>query len=135
MRKPQKLMILIAGPYRTGTNDEPTKIENNLLSMELAAMEVFNIGHLPVIGEWFALPLIKKAGSTELGDDIFNKIFHPISEDILGKCDAVYRVGGYSVGAELMLAKGKEMGKLIFSSINDIKEYDKSVNIILPDIK
>lgn len=128
MEKSQKLMILIAGPYRTGTNDDPVKIGNNLLSMEFAAIEVFNIGHLPVLGEWFALPLIKKAGSKELGDEIFNKIFHPISEDILVKCDAVFRIGGHSVGADLMVAKGRKMGKLIFSSINDIKEYETGLN-------
>ena len=31
--------------------------------MEDMALAVFRRGHLPVLGEWFALPLLKHAGS------------------------------------------------------------------------
>ena len=59
-----QLMILVAGPYRSGTNDDPVLIQRNVDSMEDMALQVFRRGHLPVLGEWFALPLLKHAGSS-----------------------------------------------------------------------
>ena len=58
----QPLMILIAGPYRSGTNDDPALIAANVRAMTDMALRVFRLGHLPVMGEWFALPLIEHAG-------------------------------------------------------------------------
>ena len=49
------------------------------------ALRVFRAGHLPVMGEWFALPLIELAGSQRIGDEIFNEIFHPISRDLVAR--------------------------------------------------
>ena len=48
------LMILVAGPYRSGTNDDPTLIARNVAAMTDTALRLFRAGHLPVIGEWFA---------------------------------------------------------------------------------
>lgn len=61
------LIILIAGPCRSGTNDDPEPMVNNLRKMEEAALPIFRAGHIPVIGEWLALPLLKQAGSTHPG--------------------------------------------------------------------
>ena len=55
-------MILGAGPYRSGTNDDPELIAANVKTMTDTALELYNMGHLPVMGEWFALPLIEAAG-------------------------------------------------------------------------
>jgi len=92
-------MILIAGPYRSGTNDDPELMAANVRAMESLALPIFRAGHIPVLGEWFALPLVQLAGSVRVGDDAFNEIFHPISVRLLQKCDAVLRVGGNSAGA------------------------------------
>jgi GDP-mannose pyrophosphatase NudK len=113
-------MILIAGPYRSGTNDEMELIENNVKFMQRIALQVYRKRYLPVMGEWFALPLIEEAGSKEIGDEIFNEIFHPISVQLLDKCDAVLRVGGPSKGADEMVQIGKEKGKTIYYSIEEI---------------
>lgn len=85
------MMILIAGPYRSGTNDDPEKIAVNVRAMESYALPIFRKGHIPLLGEWFALPLVHLAGSKKIGDEPFNEIFHPISERLLEKCDAVLR--------------------------------------------
>jgi len=61
---------------------------------------------LPVIGEWFALPLIEHAGGKQIGDAVFDKIFHPISRRLVAKGDAVLRIGGASAGADEMVALG-----------------------------
>ena len=114
------LMILIAGPYRSGTNDDPEKIQANVHLMESFAVPIFRKGHIPVLGEWFALPLVSLAGSKQIGDEAFNKIFHPIAERLLEKCDAVLRVGGTSSGADLMVKTAQNLGLQIFYSMDEI---------------
>jgi hypothetical protein len=114
------LMILIAGPYRSGTNDDPEKIQANVHLMESFAVPIFRKGHIPVLGEWFALPLVSLAGSKQIGDEAFNKIFHPIAERLLEKCDAVLRVGGASSGADLMVKTAQNLGLQIFYSMDEI---------------
>jgi hypothetical protein len=114
------MMILIAGPYRSGTGDDPEKIEANVHAMEAYALPIFRLGHIPVLGEWFALPLLKLAGSKQLGDETFNEIFHPIAERLIEKCDAVLRVGGASQGADLMVEVGRKHGLQIYTSLEEI---------------
>jgi hypothetical protein len=116
----KSMMILIAGPYRSGTGDDPEKMAANVHSMEAYALPIFRLGHIPVLGEWFALPLVKLAGSTQVGDEAFNEIFHPIAERLLNKCDAVLRVGGASQGADLMVKTGQEKGLHIYHSLDEI---------------
>lgn len=113
-------MILIAGPYRSGTNDNPHLIEANVKAMTDMALEIYRMGHLPVLGEWFALPLIEAAGSTTTGDSIFNDIFHPVAVQLISHCDAILRIGGPSSGADEMVNTGKQKGKLIFFDKKEI---------------
>ena len=114
------MMILIAGPYRSGTGDDPQKIEANIRAMEAYALPIFRLGYIPVLGEWFALPLVHLAGSKQIGDDAFNEIFHPIAERLLEKCDAVLRVGGASQGADLMVEVGRKHGLQIYEKLEEI---------------
>lgn len=114
------MLILIAGPYRSGTNDDPEKIQTNVHFMESFALPIFRKGHIPLLGEWFALPLVALAGSKQIGDEPFNEIFHPIAIKLLDKCDAVLRVGGDSSGADQMVSTAKEKGAKIFYSLEEI---------------
>ena len=114
------MMILIAGPYRSGTGDDLEKMAANVETMESYTLPIFRLGHVPVLGEWFALPLVKLAGSMQIGDEPFNEIFHPIAERLLNKCDAVLRVGGASQGADLMIQTAKEKGLQIYYSLEEI---------------
>ncbi|NNV55356.1 DUF4406 domain-containing protein [Limnovirga soli] len=108
------LLILVAGPYRSGTNDIPALIEANVKAMTDTALAVYRMGHTPVLGEWFALPLIEAAGSKAIGDEVFNSIFHPIAVQLIDHCDAVLRIGGPSAGADEMVKTAQEKGKMIF---------------------
>ncbi|MBI5951122.1 MAG: DUF4406 domain-containing protein [Chloroflexi bacterium] len=119
----KRLMILIAGPYRSGTGDDPEKIAANVHAMEAQAIPIFRKGHIPVLGEWFALPLVALAGSKQIGDDAFNEIFHPIAERLLEKCDGVLRIGGASTGADLMVETSRKLGGKIFYSLDEIPNY------------
>ena len=118
------MMILIAGPYRSGANDEPEKMHANVKLMESFALPIFRKGHIPLVGEWFALPLVELAGSKEVGDDAFNEIFHPIAERLLTKCDAVLRVGGASSGADMMVRIANERGLNVYHNVDDIPDND-----------
>ena len=121
----KSLMILVAGPYRSGTNDDPVLIEANVKAMTDTALELYRMGHMPVLGEWFALPLIEAAGSRETGDAIFNEIFHPIAIRLIDHCDAVLRIGGASKGADEMVNTGRLKNKIIFYKQDDIPKNAK----------
>jgi hypothetical protein len=114
------LMILVAGPYRSGTGDDPAKIRANVDAMMDMALRLFRAGHLPVLGEWYALPLIEHAGSERIGDAVFDEIFHPVARRLVAKCDAVLRIGGPSSGADDMVATAEAHGKRVFHRYEDI---------------
>jgi hypothetical protein len=114
------LMILVAGPYRSGTGDDPAKIAANVHAMEAAALALWQAGHLPVLGEWFALPLIATAGSKERGDAVWDAIFHPVAEKVARRCDGCLRIGGPSAGADLMTSIFVEGGKPVWRSLAEI---------------
>jgi hypothetical protein len=113
-------MILVAGPYRSGTGDDPVLIAANVRAMNDMAVRLFRAGHLPVLGEWFALPLIEHAGSRQIGDEIWNEIFHPVARRLVARCDACLRIGGPSKGADEMVELSRSMGKQIFFSFDDV---------------
>ena len=119
-KRPAPLLILVAGPYRSGTNDDPVLIAANVQAMTDMALRLFRAGHLPVLGEWFALPLIEHAGSQGIGDAIFDEIFHPISRRLVSKCDACLRIGGPSKGADEMVALARSFQKQIFFRFDDV---------------
>ena len=116
------LLILVAGPYRSGTNDDPARIAANRRAMDEAALQLFRLGHVPVTGEALALPLIELAGSRAIGDAVFNEIFHPIAERLVAKCDACLRIGGASQGADHMVSLALANGRAVFRSIADIPQ-------------
>ena len=116
----KSLLILVAGPYRSGTNDEPALIAANVKAMTDTALVLYRMGHLPVLGEWFALPLIEAAGSRSIGDEAFNEIFHPVAVRLIDHCDAVLRIGGASQGADEMVSTGRARGKQIFMGLEEI---------------
>ena len=114
------LMILIAGPYRSGTGDVPSKLAANVRAMEAYALPLFRAGHVPIVGEWLALPLVELAGSTQIGDTVFDEIFHPIAERLLARCDAVLRIGGASQGADQMAQSARARGLPVFTRLQEI---------------
>jgi hypothetical protein len=112
-------MILIAGPYRSGTDGDPARIRANVAAMTATALDLHRRGHLPAMGEWFALPLIEAAEAA--GDDgAYESIFHPIAEQVLARCDACLRIGGPSEGADRMVATARRLGKAVFTSIDEV---------------
>ncbi len=118
--KTKPLTILISGPYRSGTNDDPELMQENLDRLEIVALALFRAGHIPLIGEWLALPLLKIAGSTKPGDDIYQEISYPIAHRLITKCDAILRIGGESKGADNDVKLARELDLLIYYKLEDI---------------
>ena len=117
---PLPLMVLIAGPYRSGTGDDPALMENNLRTLESVALPLYRAGHIPLIGEWLALPLLREAGSKRPGDTIYDEILYPIANRLLSRCDGVLRLPGASKGADEDVRLAHERGLHIWYSINDV---------------
>ena len=124
MTKP--LMILISGPYMSGTNGDEAAIARNLKAMEDCALPIFNKGHIAVVGEWLAWPVIRQAGGDSHSSHQFTEYQYPVAHRLLEKCDAVLRIPGESRGADLEMSKARVMGKIIFNSLEEIPNLNSS---------
>ena len=113
-------MILVAGPYRSGTEGDPARIAANVEAMTRVSLELYRRGHLPVMGEWFALPLIEQALVEGDPADPDDAIFHPVAERVLERCDACLRIGGPSAGADRMVATARRLGKTIYTDLGQV---------------
>lgn len=116
----ESLMILIAGPYRSGTGDDPVLMERNLRALESVALPLYRAGHVPMIGEWIALPLLREAGSTRPGDAVYEEILYPIARRLLSRRDAVLRLPGASKGADDDVVLATKLGLRVFEKLADV---------------
>ena len=118
------MTILIAGPYRSGTNDDPELMQQNLDRMNHYALALFQAGHIPLVGEWLALPLLKAAGSTKPGDEIYKEISYPIAHRLLIRCDAVLRIEGASTGADNDVKVAEKLGLKVYYNISELSSCE-----------
>ena len=114
------MMILIAGPYRSGTGDDKAKMAANLKALEEAAWPIFEKGHVPMIGEWVALPVLAGAGGDAVGGPVYDKVMHPSAHRLLEKCDAVLRLPGASAGADNDVRIANARGIPVYRSLDEI---------------
>lgn len=114
------LMILVAGPYRSGTGDDPQRIAENHAAIQRACLALFRAGHLAVNGEDLALPLATLAGSRAVGDAAFEEVFHPMGRRLVARCDAVLRLPGPSTGSDEMVAIARARGAAIYTSLEEV---------------
>ncbi|WP_244199998.1 DUF4406 domain-containing protein [Amycolatopsis thailandensis] len=121
MSKP--LMILIAGPFRSGTGDDPELLARNLARLEEAAWPIFRSGHVPMIGEWVALPVLRGAGGKTVADPIAKDVMYPTADRLLHHCDAVLRLPGESAGADQDVAIALSRGLAVYHRVEDIPGY------------
>lgn len=119
----QRLLILIAGPYRSGTGDDPEKMAANLRRLEAAAWPIFQAGHVPMIGEWVALPIWHNAGGQQVGDALFDAILHPTARRLLEHCDAVLRLPGASKGADDDVQQAHGRGIPVYYQLDEIPQF------------
>jgi hypothetical protein len=119
----KRMMVLIAGPYRSGTGDDPQKMAENLKRLEEASWPIFQKGHVPMIGEWVALPIWNTAGGKEVGDALYDEILHPTAGRLIERCDAILRLAGESKGADNDVKLAKERGIPVYYHIDELPQY------------
>ena len=125
MSKP--LMILISGPYMSGTNGDEAAIASNLKAMEDFALPIFKKGHIAVVGEWLAWLVLRQAGGESHSSEQFSEYQYPVAHRLLERCDAVLRIPGESRGADLEMGKAREMGKIVFNSFDEIPDLNSGL--------
>ncbi len=114
------MLILIAGPYRSGTGDDPQKMADNLNRLEAASWPLFKAGHIPMIGEWVALPVWRAGGGARLGDELYDEVFYPTAARLLAICEAVLRPPGDSKGADNDVRLARERGLPIYFDLAEV---------------
>jgi hypothetical protein len=124
MTKP--LMILIAGPYKSGTNGDEELMRRNLKRLEEAAWPIFAAGHVPMIGEWVALPVLDSAGASGPNDPLAEQVMYPTAQRLLQHCDAVLRLPGESTGADQDVAIARQRGIPVYTSLDQIPRAERT---------
>lgn len=111
------LLILIAGPYRSGTGGDPDLIAANLARLEEAAAPIHRLGHVPMIGEWVALPILRGMGTGDAGE---GDVMYETAHRLLQHCNAVLRLPGASTGADKDVEIARERGLPVYRTIEEI---------------
>ncbi|WP_413353790.1 DUF4406 domain-containing protein [Microbacterium sp. 1P06AB] len=114
------MLILIAGPYASGTGGDPARMRRNLDRLEEAAWPIFQAGHIPMIGEWVALPVLSSAGASGSSDPLAADVMYPTAQRLLQHCDAVLRLPGESRGADQDVAIAEQLGLPVYASVSEI---------------
>ncbi|MDB6090775.1 MAG: hypothetical protein JWN85_3559 [Gammaproteobacteria bacterium] len=114
------LLVLIAGPYLSGTNGDPRRIALNRERLESFALPIYERGHLPMVAEWVALPIMHAAGGRGTDDPVFRAYQYPVAHRLLECCDAVLRIPGESRGADLDVGRARELGLPVYTDVSQL---------------
>ena len=116
-------MILIAGPYRSGTGGDPSGSPPTSPGSKRPPGRSSAAGHVPMIGEWVALPVLSSAGASGTDDPLAEQVMYPTAQRLLQHCDAVLRLPGASTGADQDVAIARERGIPVFHRVEEIPGY------------
>ena len=125
------MLILIAGPYQSGTGGDPDLVAANLARLEEAAWPIFRAGHVPMIGEWVALPVLRGAA----GEATDEQVLYPTAKRLLAHCDAVLRLPGESRGADQDVAIARSRGLPVYTDVAEIPAVTPRPGIDVPDAR
>ena len=88
-------------------------------------LPLYRAGHVPMIGEWVALPLLEQAGSAGVGDPLYDEIVYPVANRLLARCDAVLRLPGKSKGADEDVRLARERNLPVYFSLGEVPGCDE----------
>jgi hypothetical protein len=108
------MWIMVAGPYTSGGADG-TQRAANLRRMNQAALALFRMGHVPVVGVNMALPVIEAGGEA-----CFDEVMMPLSLALAERCDGCLRLEGASRGADAEAARFLSCGKPVWTSLSQV---------------
>jgi hypothetical protein len=61
-----------------------------------------------------------RAGSTRVGDEVYDRLQHPIGERVVACSDVCLRVGGPSTGADRMVSHARRLGRLVLTAADQL---------------
>lgn len=105
------MLIAVAGPYSASTEEQK---QANLDAMNRAAAQVYEKGHIPVIGVNAALPVALMLPGKDR-----REIINEISFAVVEKCDAILMIGS-SPGADKEREIIEAKGLPVYYSIDEI---------------
>jgi hypothetical protein len=108
------MWIMVAGPYTSGGADAAQRAAN-LRRMNEAALALFRMGHVPVVGVNMALPIIDAGGNA-----CFAEVMMPLSLALAERCDGCLRLDGVSEGADAEAARFRAAGKPVWTSLGQV---------------
>ena len=102
----ERRMILI-----TGSDAQAT---------DLAAAMLFEAGHVPMMSEWVAFPLIAVAHPKGTDHEAAAEGFmQPVAERLLERCDALLRLAGASAASDALVTAAQRRGLRVYFSAQD----------------
>ena len=110
------MLIMIAGPY-SSPNEKERK--TNLHRLNSYALEVFERGHIPIVGVSAALSTLTADGRND--EDVSRDDIMIISLAFASRCDAVLRIGRSS-GADAEVAWFEAHNRPIYEDLADIPD-------------
>lgn len=118
----QKTLIATQAPFRRPFVLQPVEtrmiliVGANVRLMEWAALSLFRVGHIPVLGQWYS-PLV--TSDTAPPDAEFDEFGDPAGERLLGRCDAVLRVDGPAPDADALVSLARARGLRVYTNLDD----------------
>lgn len=106
------MWIMVSGPYTAGGADAAGRAAN-LRAMNVAALALHGMGHVPLVGANMALPVIEAGGE-------FDGIMMPLSLALAERCDACLRIGGTSRGADEEAERFVAAGKPVYRALEEV---------------
>lgn len=82
---------------------------------DTAAVSLFEAGHVPLMAEWFAFPVL---AVTRDGDGDVAGV-SPVIERLLTRCDAVLRMTGASSEADAIVGLARARGLRVYFSVRE----------------
>jgi hypothetical protein len=105
------MLIMVSGPYSAPSEAERQK---NLETINRAAVQVVEKGHIPVVGINAALPIIEMGNFKNAYDVVMD-----ISVALAEKCDAILTLGT-SKGVEMEKQAFVNKGLPVFETLDQI---------------
>jgi hypothetical protein len=90
-------------------------------------LQIYEAGHIPLIGEWVALPIAKQAGSSHVGDAISEQFLYPVANRLIQRCDAVLRIEGPSKGADEDVRLARQRGLPVYFNIEEVPSINSTL--------
>ena len=112
------MIVMVSGPYSAPTSEQK---QANLDAMNRVAVEVLNLGHIPMIGVNAALPVAQM-----VADEMKYETIMTISLALAEFYDAVVMIGT-SPGADRERAVFERSNRPVFHSLAEFKAFANRV--------